>query len=327
MKRVLINILKATVGLGILSILCRRFSVSFSAFHSGLVNPLFLILASFLPLSVIPFVSINRWKMFLSETGIRERFWPLWKINLVSTFQGLVLPSTQGVDAFRMYHIAKRHPEGVGGAAGSVLIERMIGVLVWCGIALVGLPLVLRHVETKWSIAIAVIGFSVAAVIGSLLVVSPRFHRLYAGRRPKMKVLAKVIGFLDKTHETLVTFPYRKVLLSSIGLIIVYQFCSITCVWLLFNAYGVSLPLYMHMAFYPVIAIIAMMPVTIGGFGVREGAFAYFYSLVGVPAETSVCVSVANYVVLCLLPAALGALLWLWDLIERRGANAHEIHG
>lgn len=310
------------LGACLLWLLFRKLAISSSLFQSCFSRWFYVFLASSIPLTVTPAVSVNRWKLYLALAGICERFWPLWKINLISTFQGLVLPSTQGVDAFRMYHIAKRHPEGVGGAAGSVLIERMIGMLVWCGIALAGLPFVLQHVETKWSIAMAVIGFSVAAIVGSLLLVDPWFHRLYAGRRPKMKVLAKVIGFLDKTHETLVTFPYRKVLLSSIGLIIVYQFCSITCVWLLFNAYGVSLPLYMHMAFYPVIAIIAMMPVTIGGFGVREGAFAYFYSLVGVSAETSVCVSVANYVVLCLLPAALGGVIWLWDGFRSHGSES-----
>lgn len=309
---------KLFVGSCLLWWLFLRFRISWASFGEGVDFGGYVLGAALIPLTVIPVVTVNRWRLFLRLLGVREGFFALWKINLISMFQGLILPSTQGFDAFRMYHIAKRHPEGVGGAAGSVLIERMIGMLVWCGIALVGLPLVLRHVETKWSIAMAVIGFSVAAVIGSLLVVSPRFHRLYAGRRPKMKVLAKVIGFLDKTHETLVTFPYRKVLLSSIGLIIVYQFCTITCVWLLFNAYGVNLPFYMHMAFYPVIAIIAMMPVTIGGFGVREGAFAYFYSLVGVPAEVSVCVSVANYVVLSLLPAALGGVIWLWELAFER---------
>lgn len=315
MKKKIVSLLKILVSVALLAILTQKFAISWSNFATGVKSLTCLLMACGLPFTIVPLISVNRWRLFLACIGIEENFFTLWKINMVSMFQGLILPSTQGFDAFRMYHIAKRHPEGVGGAAGSVLIERMIGMLVWCGIALVGLPLVLRHVETKWSIAMAVIGFSVAAVIGSLLVVSPRFHRLYAGRRPKMKVLAKVIGFLDKTHETLVTFPYRKVLLSSIGLIVVYQFCSITCVWLLFNAYGVSLPLYMHMAFYPVIAIIAMMPVTIGGFGVREGAFAYFYSLVGVPAEVSVCVSVANYVVLCLLPAALGGVIWLWELV------------
>ena len=315
MRNILKNLLKAFLGFGILFLLGRKFCISVDSLTGCIERWGFVLLACGIPLSIVPLVSVNRWKLYLALTGIGERFWPLWRINLISTFQGLVLPSTQGLDALRMYHIARRHPESSGGAAGSVIVERMIGMLVWCGIAIAGLPFVFPYLESKWPVVFAVAGFAAAAIGGAALVVSPWFHGLYAGRRPKFILLSRAVSFLDATHGTLVNFPYRKVIWSSIGLIVVYQFCSITCVWLLFQAYGVTLPLYMHMAFYPVIAIIAMMPITIGGFGVREGAFAYFYSLVGVPAEVSVCVSVANYVVLCLLPAALGGVIWLWELV------------
>lgn len=316
--RIIFRLLKLILGVGLLAVLFLKFGLSISMLRDRIEFWELLALTCIIPLSIVPLVSVNRWKLYLALTGISERFWPLWRINLISTFQGLVLPSTQGLDALRMYHIARRHPESSGGAAGSVIVERMIGMLVWCGIAVAGFPFVFPYLESKWPVVFAVAGFAAAAIGGTALVVSPWFHGLYAGRRPKFILLSKVVSFLDATHGTLVNFPYRKVLLSSIGLIVVYQFCSITCVWLLFQAYGVTLPLYMHMAFYPVIAIIAMMPVTIGGFGVREGAFAYFYSLVGVPAEVSVCVSVANYVVLSLLPAALGGVIWLWELVIDR---------
>lgn len=314
MKRLFVLVVKIAITLFLLLILVQKTQVSIPAIFTRMNQWLFVVPALAIPVTIVPLVSVNRWKLYLALTGICESFWSLWRINLISTFQGLVLPSTQGLDALRMYHIARRHPESSGGAAGSVIVERMIGMLVWCGIAVAGLPFVFPYLESKWPVVFAVVGFAAAAIGGTALVVSPWFHGLYAGRRPKFILLSRVVSFLDATHGTLVNFPYRKVIWSSIGLIVVYQFCSITCVWLLFQAYGVTLPLYMHMAFYPVIAIIAMMPITIGGFGVREGAFAYFYSLVGVPAEVSVCVSVANYVVLCLLPASLGGLIWLWEL-------------
>jgi uncharacterized membrane protein YbhN (UPF0104 family) len=59
-----------------------------------------------------------------------------------------------------------------------------------------------------------------------------------------------------------------------------------------------------------------MVPVTIGGFGLREGVFVYFYSFIGVPAEVAVCSSILNYVILNLSPAALGGLLCLWDSVH-----------
>lgn len=305
--------LKLLIGTGIFLILCSKFSLSLNSIFKCRDKWQWVAVACLIPITISPAVSVNRWKLYLKLTGINERFWPLWKINLISTFQGLLLPSTQGVDAFRMYHISERHPEGVGGASGSVLIERMIGMLIWCGIALVGLPFVLLYASSKWPIFLTVVGFALASSLASVLVVNPKLHSLYANKRPKSSFLNRVVNFLDETHGTLVSFPYRKVLWSSIALILIYQFCSISCVWLLFNAYGVSLPIYMHMAFYPVIAIIAMMPVTIGGFGVREGAFAYFYSFACVPAEIAVCVSILNYMILTLIPAMLGGIVWVLD--------------
>lgn len=309
------KIIKLLVSLTLVYLLCMRFSISANAFADKLMYPSFSGLAAVLPFTAIPLISVNRWRLFLMSMGIREHFFSLWKINLISSFQGLVLPSTQGHDAFRMFHIANRHPGCAGASAGSVIIERMFGLDVFCAVALVGLPFVQKYAEVKWSIVLSVMGFSLAAAVGTLMIVNSWIHRLYSGLRPRMRIIGRIVSFLDSTHKALVDFPYRKVMLSSIILILLFQLSTILSVYLLFRAYGIDLPFYMHMAFYPVIAIIAMMPVTIGGFGVREGAFAYFYSLVGVPAEVSVCVSVANYVVLSLLPAALGGLIWLWELV------------
>lgn len=315
MKKKIVSLLKILVSLALLAILTRKFAISWSNFATGVKSLTCLLMACGLPFTVIPLISVNRWKFFLSCIGIEENFFTLWKINMVSIFQGLVLPSTQGFDVLRMFHLSHRHPNCSGRAAGSVIVERIFGVLVFCAIGLTGLPFVLRYVESKWPIVLGVAGFSLVAVLGTVLVLNKRLHGLYVGRRPKIRILSKIVSFLDSTHGVLVSFPYRKVMFSSIVLILMFQLSTVLSVYLLFCAYGISLPFYMHMAFYPVIAIIAMMPVTIGGFGVREGAFAYFYSLVGVPAEVSVCVSVANYVVLCLLPAALGGVIWLWGCL------------
>ena len=308
------GLLKVFVTVGILLLLVMKFSLSLSVL-TKITTPSCLAISAAIVLFVVMSVSTNRWQVFLEQMGIKEKFWPLWKINIIAMFQGLILPSTQGADVIRMYHLAKRHPGQVGGASGSVLVERIFGVLIWCSVAVIGLPFVLKYVETKWTVLFAVLGFFFAAIVGTVLVMNRRIHTLYEGRRPRIKLLAKVVSVLDSIHSSLIGFPYLKVLGSSIVLILVCQMAAIVNVWLIFMAYGVSLPFYMHMAFYPVIAIIAMMPVTIGGFGVREGAFAYFYSLVGVPVEVAVSVSVVNYVFVTLIPAAIGALLCGWDQI------------
>jgi glycosyltransferase 2 family protein len=68
-----------------------------------------------------------------------------------------------------------------------------------------------------------------------------------------------------------------------------------------------------NLLLYPLIGLLTVVPVTVSGFGVREGAFVFFYSLVGVPSEVAVGVSLLNYLLVIGVPALLGGLLLLFD--------------
>mgnify|MGYP001112029718 FL=1 len=59
-----------------------------------------------------------------------------------------------------------------------------------------------------------------------------------------------------------------------------------------------------------------MIPLTIGGLGVREGFFVYFYGLLDVPPNIAVSASLANYTLMVLIPAAGGGIIYLWDTIR-----------
>lgn len=308
------TLLKWGLTVAMLWILARHFSVSWDSFSMAARFPAWLLAACAIPFTIIPIVSINRWKLFLLQLGIREGFWALYKINLIANFQGLILPSSQGFDVLRMYHLAKRHPGCAARATGSVLVERLFGMWVFCTMALAGLVFVFPQLDHPWPVASAVLFFSVAVAGGSILLLSRRLYNLYARKIPDSSKWAHLARFLRDTHESLVVFPYRKVFFSSIAYITLFQLATILVGWFLFRACGHPVPLGVHLAFYPVIATIALIPVTIGGFGLREGGFAYFYPLVGVPPEVAIAVSVLTYAVLVLLPAPLGALLWFVDM-------------
>jgi len=311
MTRCVSRVAKLILSLVLLYFLMRKFGLSYDKVANGIVAPLWLVMAFVIPVGLVSFISVNRWKVFLACMGINESVVRLWRIYLISQFQGLVLPSTQGFDAVRMYHIARLHPEHAGGASGSVLIERMFGVLIWCAMAMFGLPFVLRHLSVKLPVALIVIGFFITAVMGVMVVFNDRIHSMYIGKRPKFRLLARIVSFIGAMHDSVLHFPYAKVFRTTIAMILVCQISAIIVVWLVFLACGVSVPLYVHLAFYPVIAIIAMMPVTIGGFGVREGAFVWFYSFLGVAPERAICVSVVNYFAVAIVPAIVGAIVFI----------------
>lgn len=313
------TVAKWGISLTVLWVLCRHFSVSWSSVSVALRHSGWLLAACAIPFTIIPLVSVNRWKLFLAQMGIHERFWPLWKINLMAMFQGLVLPSSQGFDVLRMWHLAKRHPGCSAKATGSVLIERIFGMWVFCAMAVAGLVFAWPHLDDPRPVVAAVGAFSSAVAVGSCLLLNRRLHALYAKRIPDTPRWGKVTMFLRDTHESLVEFSFRKVFLSSIVYIFLFQLSTILVGWFLFRACGQPVTFGIHLAFYPVIVTFAMLPVTIGGFGLREGGFAYFYPLVGVPPDVAIAVSVLNYLVLNLLPAPLGGVLWLLDSSRRKG--------
>ncbi|MBD0683558.1 MULTISPECIES: lysylphosphatidylglycerol synthase transmembrane domain-containing protein [unclassified Pseudomonas] len=275
----------------------------------------YLALAAGIPLTLSSFFSISRWQVFLRLNSIDEALPSLWKMSLISQFQGLVFPSSQGGDAFRMFHIERRHPDKRGTAGSTVIIERMIGLLVLCALTLCALPF-LPSSENYTSLIITVFVISCIAISTQILFSSRKIHAFYSHLVFQNSLLSRLLGYIEKFHAGMVSFPYQRALRNSLPYILCYQVSLITVVYLVFRAYGYNIPFVQHFALYPVIAILTMIPLTIGGLGVREGFFVYFYGLLDVPANIAVSASLANYALMVLIPAACGGVIYLWDTIR-----------
>ncbi len=53
------------------------------------------------------------------------------------------------------------------------------------------------------------------------------------------------------------------------------------------TALGLHVPLYFYVIAIPFVSMIAALPISINGFGVRESAFVYLFSTIRIPAATS----------------------------------------
>jgi uncharacterized membrane protein YbhN (UPF0104 family) len=85
------------------------------------------------------------------------------------------------------------------------------------------------------------------------------------------------------------------------------------------GAYFVALSMHIHInpldwiAINAIVSFVQIFPVTIGGLGVREGAFGVILSLYGVPFSQAILFSLTAFI----LATILTALLWLaLDFIE-----------
>jgi hypothetical protein len=254
----------------------------------------------------------------LRAVDIDERLGLLWRINWVSMFQGTLLPSSQGFDLLRIYHLERRHADRRGVAGSTVFIERMMGVVLLCALSLVALPFVIGGAEL-WPLFLTVMSISATIGMAVWVILSRRLHGLYTGRKFANQKIARVFKLVDLFHGAIVNFPFGKVFPQSLAWIAGLQLAVVFTVYLVFRAYGSDVPLVVHLAIFPMISLLSIVPITIGGFGVREGFFVFFYSLVGVSPTVAVGTSIIQHLLLYYVPALVGGVMYLWDSL--RGAE------
>jgi len=86
-----------------------------------------------------------------------------------------------------------------------------------------------------------------------------------------------------------------RILLVTVLLSLGVQVITIIAVQILAIGLGVDIPWYSYYIFIPLTVLISMIPVTISGFGVREGAMVYFFGLAGVSNHTAISLSFIWY--------------------------------
>ncbi len=301
----------------------RTFGVSFHSIFEEVKNisdPKWLLFTIFIPSIMIPAISINRWGFFLRSIGIYEKPLTLVKINFLSIFYGLVLPSSTGFDAVRMYLIEKRNPQKRGKAGSTIIIERYFGFVILSLIGAFGV-ISISDLLTKqqfFYMLTAILLILTMLILMGLVISNQYFFNIANKILSKSKYFKKGFSYLISLHDALRKFPIKKVLLSSIILITIFQLVTILNVYFIFRAFDIDLPLINHLAMIPIINIISIIPISISGFGIREGAFTYFYSLVGIEPTLALVISLMNYLILMGIPAFIGGIIALHELIFKR---------
>lgn len=310
-KKIASNFVKLFLAIVLLIYVFRKMNVNISDVLTSINQPVCLLEALLCSIVVNTLVANNRWHTFLSMIGVKESFWRLVQINWVSSFLGLVLPSSQGYDILRIYNIEKRHPEARGKVGSTVFVERILGLICLAFIATGAWSIVNVNVSF-WPIVILVtiVAFMV------WIIMSNWWYQHIQQWLQSIKILHRVIDYLSKLYDGLHTFPFNKSLIWSILLILMLQLSNIFVVYLLFEACGCHVDFIYHLCYQPLISVVTMIPITFGGIGIREGGFVYFYTQLGVAGDIIIAVSLLYYVVITLIPAFLGGILYLIDTIK-----------
>jgi uncharacterized membrane protein YbhN (UPF0104 family) len=257
-----------------------------------------LVLA-FLLITLAQWLSALRWRVILGRgappVGV------LFRITLVGMFFGLFAPTSVGGDAVRAIYLSRILP-GPARNASSVLLDRLLGLVALGLILAVGVALapvlsagVLRQVT--WGRPPAWVGWLVAGGLCLAGAVAWRLLRATAWGREAVRLWVE----FGREGARL-----RAGALVACGVQLSYVAAWLELAW----ALRLPAPAVSFLVFVPLVSLASMLPISISGLGLREGAWAVLLGPFGVAPADSVTFSLL-YFALFALTATLGGALVL----------------
>ncbi len=260
-------------------------------------NPVWLTVG-FIILTAQQIISAERWRLVvvaLSAPQYRMWFYLFWQG--LSMLCAMVLPSIIGADLVRTYALSGCTP--IGTVVRIVLIDRALGLLALATLVMVSVLVLPGFFSAQplllLSVAIAVCGPATYLVLTRLV---PRLRGTQ-----RLVLAARELG-LDLKRTVEGKGSTRVILISlSLHLLSVFAFLALG------NAIGMPEVDFVHyLAIVSCALLVTIIPISIGGWGIRESALVIGFGLVSVEPERAFTLS-ATFGLLVMLSSAVVALL------------------
>jgi len=239
-----------------------------------------------------------------NDFSLRAGF-AIWMIGLLVS-QTLV--TFIAGDAARIWQLVRRgYARRLAG--GAVFLERLLGFAVLMALVLISLPFLLSHAQGAVRAGLLVLAMLCAAgIVG--FIASAFIGRIVRHLVPRLSDSRIASGLLDVTSAARHLGSSWKLTGGIVLLSAVMHLLNAVTFYILATAAGVQLGVAVSLAVALPVMLIALMPIALAGWGVREGAAVVGYGLFGVVPQTAVAISVSFG--LALLIASLPGAVYLW---------------
>ncbi len=285
MKKRLLTLVKVSVTFTILYLIFKRFEIGFGDIVESFGHRPAWFLASFaMQVGAIIF-SIMRWNVLLRGQDLAVPFPHIVKTFLVGRFLGTFTPTGAGLEAYKAYDIA-RYTQRAEASVSVVIIEKMIGTFFSLSLlVLLTLPFFAGVIDPRFLYVFGAF-FGMLLVAALVLLFRPGLiTRLLAFNFP---LKAKIEGPLANMVDAFTVYSKRRAsLLAAVALGLgVYLFWFLTY-YTNSLALGAGIALGDVLKVGPMTQIATMIPLSIAGVGLREGAFMGLLDQLGIVANAT----------------------------------------
>ena len=274
-----------------------------------------LLTAGFLFFFLGYFLGFLRWQMLLKTVGINI---PLKR--LIGSFSGgiffsIFLPSTIGGDLVRAADLAE-HTKKAKEVIATVFLDRLSGyiglVFLIMPALLFGRALVLdKVVFTSVSVIIIVLVIMLLVLFNNSIY--SRISKFLSSPGS-----GKIKETIKNMHQEIHVFRnHKRLIILNLFISFIIQFVSPISVYFISLALGIKINFIYFVIFLPIIGAITLLPIAIGGLGLREGLFVLYFAKAGVVKQLALAMSLLSFSFV-LFYGAIGGLIYVLTVHHRR---------
>ena len=288
LKKKFVLVLKLGVSSLFIGYLCLRVNWHTLANALCKINGLYYAASMIIAIAASGILAV-KYHILIRKTPIALPVRTLLKINLISRYYALLLPSAVGVEAVRWLKVTGNRGSKALFTA-STFFERFtfLSVLLFAGT----IPLFFSEnpeiIALRIKLLPLIILMFAALTAGTIFILSKPLQDLLR-RLLRLEKRPKLNNFLHN-------FSLRKTsgtLLCSIFLLsFLWQALFVLRLLLLFKSAGFSLGMWDITWMGSLVLLLQVIPLSFAGIGIREGAYAYLFTLFGLPSEDGVLIGI-----------------------------------
>jgi len=326
-RKTLLQVLKVTVSVGLIVFLFYKLS------PARLLSQLESVRPEQLVVSVgIFFASVVmgawQWHLLLKAGGIVLPFANTFKVYFVGLFFNNFLPAGVGGDAVKIYDVSRvgNDPHQVFAVT---LLDRVIGIAGLCLLALAAsLVLVAGPAPRINHLPIYMVIFAGCIAPVLALIMNRRLSRGVRILFGRITVWG-LGGRFDAVFRHLGGYRRVRMLLGQLtGLAVAVQFLRVVTHILVAQSLGIVITWHDFIQFFvfvPLLSLLMILPISINGLGVREGAGILLFTQIGFSREQALLMELITYAIMVVVSLLGGFFFLLRNVERRRGSQPKEV--
>jgi uncharacterized membrane protein YbhN (UPF0104 family) len=300
---------KVGVSAGLLGLLLYKVDVHELAENLRKLTPTFILFA-WLFYAFCQLLSSFRWQLFLTVKGIHVPLSRLFSFYLMGMFLNNFLPGAVGGDVAKSYYLYRDTGQGKY-AVISVILERFTGLLGLSVLSIGALAIGFHYLESP--LVLAAVGGTALFLFAVALMIwwDPLYRPLLClvGRLFPRRIVDRV----QQLYTALASYKdHHTILIMAVVLSVGIQGLYAVFYAMIGYGLGTPIPVMYFILFLPLVTLVTMVPITVGGLGIREALMIVLFREVGVSSVDILAVSLTGYLLNTLLSLSGAVLLALY---------------